>query len=110
MYIAVNYKTEKRQKKKHETGFEPATLALARRYSTTEPLVHKSSDVIIISQMSKLSRIISKIGKKPSSEEIILKKRVMGIEPTYLAWKASVLPLNYTRKMFFSTLNIITRI
>jgi hypothetical protein len=22
---------------------------------------------------------------------------VMGIEPTYLAWKASVLPLNYTR-------------
>ena len=25
---------------KHETGFEPATLALARRYSTTEPLVH----------------------------------------------------------------------
>ena len=26
------------------------------------------------------------------------KKRVMGIEPTYLAWKASILPLNYTRK------------
>ena len=25
--------------RKHETGFEPATLALARRYSTTEPLV-----------------------------------------------------------------------
>ena len=25
------------------------------------------------------------------------KKQVMGIEPTYLAWKASVLPLNYTR-------------
>ena len=25
---------------KHETGFEPATLALARRYSTTEPLAH----------------------------------------------------------------------
>ena len=28
-----------------------------------------------------------------------LRKRVMGIEPTYLAWKASVLPLNYTRKV-----------
>ena len=27
-----------------------------------------------------------------------IQKRVMGIEPTYLAWKASVLPLNYTRK------------
>ena len=28
------------KKKKHETGFEPAALALARRCSTTEPLVH----------------------------------------------------------------------
>ncbi len=27
-------------------------------------------------------------------------ERVMGIEPTYLAWKASVLPLNYTRIRF----------
>ena len=26
-----------------------------------------------------------------------LRKRVMGIEPTYPAWKAGVLPLNYTR-------------
>ncbi len=26
--------------KERETGFEPATLALARRYSTTEPLAH----------------------------------------------------------------------
>ena len=24
-------------------------------------------------------------------------KRVMGFEPTYLAWKANILPLNYTR-------------
>ena len=29
--------------------------------------------------------------------ELQTQKRVMGIEPTYLAWKASVLPLNYTR-------------
>ena len=27
------------------------------------------------------------------------RKRVMGIEPTYPAWKAGVLPLNYTRKI-----------
>ena len=27
-----------------------------------------------------------------------LKERVMGIEPTYPAWKAGVLPLNYTRR------------
>ena len=28
------------------------------------------------------------------------KKRVMGIEPTYPAWKAGVLPLNYTRMLY----------
>ena len=38
--------------KKHETGFEPATLALARRYSTTEPLVQQSilMNIVIIYQ------------------------------------------------------------
>ncbi len=25
-------------------------------------------------------------------------ERVMGIEPTFLAWEANVLPLNYTRE------------
>ena len=30
----------------------------------------------------------------------------MGIEPTYLAWKASVLPLNYTRKFILLRGNI----
>ena len=28
----------------------------------------------------------------------LTRERVMGIEPTYPAWKAGVLPLNYTRK------------
>ena len=28
-------------------------------------------------------------------------KRVMGIEPTYPAWKAGVLPLNYTRMFIY---------
>ena len=32
-------------------------------------------------------------------------KRVMGIEPTCLAWKASVLPLNYTRKYYYYLLS-----
>ena len=26
-------------------------------------------------------------------------ERVMGIEPTYPAWKAGILPLNYTRRV-----------
>ncbi len=30
----------------------------------------------------------------------------MGIEPTYLAWKASVLPLNYTRIQIAATQKI----
>ena len=29
-----------------------------------------------------------------------LLERVMGIEPTFLAWEANVLPLNYTRLAF----------
>ena len=32
-----------------------------------------------------------------SQSLMALRKRVMGIEPTYPAWKAGVLPLNYTR-------------
>ena len=31
-------------------------------------------------------------------------KRVMGIEPTYPAWKAGVLPLNYTRTVVCASL------
>lgn len=30
---------------------------------------------------------------------INIMERVMGIEPTWSAWKAEVLPLNYTRKI-----------
>ena len=33
--------------KERETGFEPATLALARRYSTTEPLAHMKLEQIL---------------------------------------------------------------
>ena len=29
-------------------------------------------------------------------------ERVMGIEPTFLAWEANVLPLNYTRKIMLA--------
>lgn len=35
-----NFTVTCKASEKHETGFEPATLALARRYSTTEPLAH----------------------------------------------------------------------
>ena len=32
------------------------------------------------------------------SSHLDVRERVMGIEPTYPAWKAGVLPLNYTRR------------
>ena len=38
-------------------------------------------------------------GRAPPTEPLA-HKRVMGIEPTYPAWKAGVLPLNYTRRLF----------
>ena len=59
---------------KREMGFEPTALALARRCSTTEPFAR----IILYHQLLK-------------------PKRVAGIEPAYPAWKAGVLPLNYTR-------------
>ena len=37
-------------------------------------------------------------GKPEAEPALAYRKRVMGIEPTYPAWKAGVLPLNYTRR------------
>ena len=34
-------------------------------------------------------------------------ERVMGIEPTYAAWEAAVLPLNYTRAMGYRSRDAI---
>ena len=38
--------------------------------------------------------------------QILMRKRVMGIEPTYPAWKAGVLPLNYTRILGFERIGV----
>ena len=37
----------------------------------------------------------------PLGEPALPVERVMGIEPTRPAWKAGILPLNYTRKRSF---------
>ena len=63
-------------------GFEPSTYGLEGRCS-----IQLSYRLILISPFQKALRI--------STE-----KRVMGIEPTYPAWKAGVLPLNYTRRVY----------
>jgi hypothetical protein len=36
-------------------------------------------------------------------------KREMGIEPTYVAWKATVLPLNYSREAYQGNIYIISK-
>ena len=65
------------------TGIEPVTSSLPRKCSTPELRGH----VYITIQLST---------RLPPAREM---ERVMGIEPTSSAWKAEVLPLNYTRKL-----------
>ena len=36
-------------------------------------------------------------------------ERVKGIEPSYSAWEADVLPLNYTRRLFLNLLKALFR-
>ena len=67
-------------KMERETGFEPATFALARRRSTTEPLPHVNFNII-----SKLFSLINKIYyfyKKNGLNSIHLMAGVAGFEPT----------------------------
>ena len=61
-------------------GIRTLDLRLRRPLLYPAELQTQSSSIRTISQSFQASR-----------------KRVMGIEPTYPAWKAGVLPLNYTR-------------
>ena len=71
-------------KKKPITGFLLITES-ARRESNPRPSPWQGDTRIF----SPLLYRLSYLGKK----------RVMGIEPTYSAWKADILPLNYTRTL-----------
>ena len=50
------------------------------------------------------TRLLRGMKKRPGRPGVAL-ERVMGIEPTYEAWEAAVLPLNYTRSEEDSTCN-----
>ena len=51
--------------------------------------------------------LLLRLNQKFENEKQHLNKRVRGIEPLSLAWKAKVLPLNYTRRFFQNTYTII---
>ena len=75
-------------------GLEPTTNRLTAGCSTTELLRNKHMVGLngLEPSTSRLSGVRSnQLSYRPQLE------RVMGIEPTTSAWKAEVLPLNYTR-------------
>ena len=76
-----------------QAGFEPATDRLTADSSTTELLWNEMGLNGLEPSTSRLSGVRSnQLSYRPIKME-----RVMGIEPTTSAWKAEVLPLNYTR-------------
>jgi hypothetical protein len=74
------------------TGLEPVTSSLPRKCSTTELCGQERAGAILPDP------IIAKLfPAKTSVQRPDILERVMGVEPTSSAWKAEVLPLNYTR-------------
>jgi hypothetical protein len=76
------------------TGLEPVTSSLPRKCSTTELCGQERFGAILPGPL--FSKPLS-AGAKHGANLCIV-ERVMGIEPTSSAWKAEVLPLNYTRQ------------
>jgi hypothetical protein len=86
-----------------QVGLEPTTDRLTADCSTTELLRNKTN----------LQKMVGLNGLEPSTSRlsgvrsnqlsyrpIIFLERVKGIEPSSSAWKAEVLPLNYTRMSY----------
>ena len=95
-----------------QEGFEPPTYCLEgscsillsywRIYSTRTNVVSTRSKTrrsgFDPERRKEITDVkLSRTAEAERSELLPTLERVMGIEPTYPAWKAGVLPLNYTR-------------
>ncbi len=78
-----------------QVGFEPTTDRLTADSSTTE-LLRNNKKIMGLNGLEPSTSRLSGVRSNQLSYRPIM-ERVMGIEPTTTAWKAVVLPLNYTR-------------
>jgi hypothetical protein len=73
-------------------------LRLPRRHSVFSSVICQLSDVhAVISHDDQLAIRLGGVGVNRLSCSAGTLERVKGIEPSYAAWEAAVLPLNYTR-------------
>ncbi len=77
-------------------GFEPMTSSLPRKCSTTEL---QQPPVFFLNRKTPPLAEAASDGKAWFSRLNGAMERVAGIEPARSAWKADVLPLNYTRRL-----------
>ncbi len=82
-----------------QARFELATDRLTADSSTTELL--RNIKMVGLSGLEPPTSRLSGVRSNQLSYRPL--ERVMGIEPTTSAWKAEVLPLNYTRKIYGAT-------
>ena len=82
-----------------QVGFEPTTDRLTADCSTTELLRNNNNMKNVgLNGLEPSTSRLSGVRSNQLSYRPIKLERVKGIEPTSSAWKAVVLPLNYTRK------------
>ena len=87
---------------------ERATSPLPRECSTTEPHGHSRIITGLVTEASKpvLTTIFTTTPVDISTDNTKSLERETGIEPASLAWKARVLPLNYSRPGTFKRVQL----